>query len=52
MKKPAKNDPKRPLVLSRQTLRVLGTADLNLVAGGLRDSSRLGYAPDTAAEIC
>jgi hypothetical protein len=54
MNKPTSNDPKRPLKLSRQTLRVLGTAELSLAAGGRArdDSSYIGYAPGTAAEIC
>ncbi len=35
MTKPTKNDPKRPLKLSRQTLRVLDTAELALAVGGV-----------------
>lgn len=45
-------DAKPRLKINRETLRVLGTAELVRAVGGRADSSRIARDAETAAEIC
>ena len=52
MKKLTKNDAKPRLRIARETLRVLDTADLTRVVGGVARPLFGTQAPATDAEIC
>lgn len=52
MNQPAKNDSKPRLTLTRERLRVLGTAELALAVGGVQRPLFGTRAPATDAAIC